>query len=646
MSTLHRWTASSGPLALAILALLPLLGGHAQGAMADSAAVKRSSSAIALTSGGAMLLVVNPDSNSLTLVNTADHSVITEIPVGVDPRTVAVDDAGTRAYVANRGGDSVSVIDLATREAIAEVQTGDRPYGAVVNPAGDRVYVAEQGSDRVRILDAASLDTISRIAVADRPSGLAISDDGRTLLVTHLLANTVTVLTLQPHEIYLPAVMAGAPSSPSPGRQAPGAVPGAGGQRGEVIPASSIALWPDSNLLQAIVLAPDGRRAYVPHTRSNTTNSALTFDTTVFPLVSQIDLVTRQHLLGQQFDLGVLDPPGVGLPFDAAITPDGHELWVVNGASNDLSVVNLATRKLAAHIEVGDNPRGIVLSPDGSTAYVNNTLSGTVSVINTAAYAVTSVITTTKIPLPPLFLNGKRLFHSSNDPRISLNQWISCNTCHFEGEQDGRTWSFGFAGKRNTTSLAGMIGTYPLRWSGEWDESADSEFANRKENFGSGLVPILNCSLSPPDCVNQPPNQGHSYDLDSLAAFIDSLPIPLSPAHAHGEPLSAAEQRGRAIFNDPALNCATCHPAPLYTDKQLHDVGTAGPDEKIGPAYDTPSLRGLYDSAPYFHDGSAATLYAALARATPNSEHDVRGLLSEAQIADLVAFLSALPYEE
>jgi YVTN family beta-propeller protein len=112
MSTLHRWTASSGPLALAILALLPLLGGHAQGAMADSAAVKRSSSAIALTSGGAMLLVVNPDSNSLTLVNTADHSVITEIPVGVDPRTVAVDDAGTRAYVANRGGDSVSVIDL------------------------------------------------------------------------------------------------------------------------------------------------------------------------------------------------------------------------------------------------------------------------------------------------------------------------------------------------------------------------------------------------------------------------------------------------------------------------------------------------------------------------------------------------------
>jgi YVTN family beta-propeller protein len=641
MPTLHRWTAGSGPLALAILALLPLLGGHAQGATADSAAVKRSSSAIALTSDGAMLLVVNPDSNSLTLVDTADRSVIAEIPVGVDPRTVAVDSAGARAYVANRGGDSVSVIDLAARKAVAEVQTGDRPYGVVVNPAGDRFYVAEQGSDRVRILDAASLETIAQIAVADRPSGLAITDDGRTLIVTHLLANTLTVLTLQPYETYLPVVMAGTMAgfaTPAQRPEHPVLQP--------PIPASSITLWPDSNLLQAIVLAPDGWRAYVPHTRSNTTNSALTFDTTVFPLVSQIDLVTHQHLLGQQFDLGVLDPPGVGLPFDAAITPEGHELWVVNAASNDLSVVNLATRKLAAHIEVGDNPRGIVLSPDGSIAYVNNTLAGTVSLVDTKTYAVTSVITTTNIPLPPLLLNGKRLFHSSNDPRISLNQWISCNTCHFEGEHDGRTWSFGFAGKRSTTSLAGMIETYPLRWSGEWDESADSEFANRKENFGSGLTATMNCSLSPPDCVNQPPNQGHSYDLDSLAAFIDSLPIPLSPGHAHGEPLSAAEQRGRAIFNDPALNCVTCHPAPLYTDKQLHDVGTAGPDEKIAPAYDTPSLRGLYDSAPYFHDGSAATLVEALARATPKGEHDVRGLLTQAQIADLVAFLSALPFEQ
>lgn len=127
-------------------------------------------------------------------------------------------------------------------------------------------------------------------------------------------------------------------------------------------------------------------------------------------MVSLIDLTTQQHLIGQQLDLGTLDPPGVGLPFDAVVTPDGEELWVLNAASNDITVVDLTKRQLVAHIEVGDNPRGIVLSPYGSTAYVNNTLAGTVSVIDTAAYTVTTVITVTDIPLPPVLLNGKWLF--------------------------------------------------------------------------------------------------------------------------------------------------------------------------------------------------------------------------------------------
>jgi len=599
---------------------------------------KRSSSAIAITADGATLLAVNPDSNSLSLIDLGTLVTVTEIPVTVDPRTVAVDDAGLRAYVANRGSDSVSIVDLDAHAVIAEVVVGNRPYGVVVSPEGARLYVSEQGVDQVRVLDTTSYATLAVLPTHDRPSGLAISDDGETLYVTHLLTNIISILDTRLHFVYLPLILKSESSNQSIGIQSP--------VSNLQYPASSVRLWSDSNLVQSILLSPDGRRAYVPHTRSNTTNRALTFDTTVFPLVSLIDLMMRQHLVGQQLDLGTLDPPGVGLPFDAAVTPDGEELWVLNAASNDISVLDLTGNRLAAHIEVGDNPRGIVLSPDGATAYVNNTLAGTVSVIDTAAYSVTSVITVTDIPLPPTLLNGKRLFHTSDDPRLSLAQWISCNTCHFEGEHDGRTWFFGFAGPRNTTSLLGMVETYPLRWSGEWDESADSEFANRKENFGSGLIDgDMNCSLSPPDCVHQSPNQGRSYDLDCLAAFIDSLQVPLSPSHAHGEPLTEAEQRGQILFNNPALGCVDCHPAPLYTDQQMHDVGTATLDERIGPAYDTPTLRGLYDSAPYFHDGSAATLYDAVTYPSPNGEHDVRALLSEAVIQDLVAFVMALPFE-
>jgi len=605
----------------------------------------RSSSAVAMTADGDLLLVVNPDSNTLTLVDAAAGAPLIELPVGTDPRNVTVDDLGGRAYVANRGSATVTVVDLAAREVVGHVVVGQRPYGVVVSPDGERLYVAEQGVDRLAVLDTASMQPVATLAVADRPSGLAVTGDGRTLFVTHLLTNTITVLDAPRHLLYLPLILKAAPSlerdAVSPSTSQPSSVP----MSGLPMLRSSIRLWPDSNLVQSLALSSDGRRAYVPHTRSNTANRALTFDTTVFPLVSLIDVATRQHLVGEQLNLDTLDPPGVGLPFDAAVTPDGGELWVVNAASNDVTVVDLTSGRRAAHVEVGDNPRGVVLSPDGATAYVNNTLAGTVSVIDAAAYTVTTVITVTDIPLPPVLLNGKRLFHTSNDPRLARDQWISCNTCHFEGEHDGRTWFFGFAGLRNTTSLLGMIETYPLRWSGEWDESADSEFANRKENFGAGLIDgEMNCSLSPADCVDHPPNMGRSYDLDCLAAFIDGLSVDLSPHHARGEPLSAAEQRGQVLFNDPELGCATCHPAPLYTDQRMHDVGTAGADERIGPAYDTPTLRGLYDSAPYFHDGSAATLYETITRPSPGNEHDVRALLSEAEMEDLIAFLEALPF--
>lgn len=602
--------------------------------------VKRSSSAIAITGDGQTLLVVNPDSASLSIVDLNEPPAVTEITVGDDPRTVAASDDGTRAYTANRGGSSVSVIDLDTRQVIGDIAVGARPYGIVVSPDGGTLYVAVQGHDRLNVVDTAMLTSTVTIPLPDRPSGLAISDDGHDLYITHLLSKTVTRLALPLPRVYLPFAV-----------QSGGAKQGSFFESWRLVSnrsaqASVIPLFPDSNLVQSIVIAPNGERAYVPHTRSNSSNPALTLDTTVAPLVSAIDLTTGQHMTGQQFNLDILDPPAVGLPFDAAFTPDGAELWVLNAASNDVTVIDLETRQRMTHVEVGDNPRGIVISPAGGAAYVNNTLAGSVSVIDTATYTVTSVIPTTSIPLDPVLLSGKRLFHSSDDPRMGKDQWMSCNTCHFDGENDGQTWLLGFAGPRNTSSLLGMGDTLPLRWSGEWDEAADSEFAIRMDSFGTGLVVgEMHCSLDPPNCINHPPHAGVSAELDALAAYISSLTVPLSPGHIEGQPLSEAAQRGRAHFHDPAVGCAACHPPPLYTDNLIHNVGTVTDDERIGPAFNTPSLRGVYDSAPYFHDGSTATLYEAITRPGSGSEHDVSSRLNEAEIQDLVSFLLTLPYE-
>lgn len=337
----------------------------------------------------------------------------------------------------------------------------------------------------------------------------------------------------------------------------------------------TIPTWPNVAPAPSVIVNGAGTRAYLPQTMANGLGYNTGFDTTVFPKVSVLNLETNSHQASEHISLPETDRP-VGLPWDAALARNDTELWVVNSASNDLSVINISnpthpTR--VANIPVGDNPRGIVLSPDGSRAYVNNTLAGTVSVVDANTYTVTEVITVTTIPLPPALLHGKRLFFSSARPDLAQARWISCNSCHVEGEHDGRTWLLQTLGdvppgeepiiRRNTTGLLGMIETYPLRWSAEWDESADSEFSVRFEQFGTGLI---DGDMHP--TRDGPPNQGRSYDLDCLSLFLDSL---AAPERSHE--LTPAEQRGRAVFESPQTQCAACHPAPLYTDLQLHDVG-------------------------------------------------------------------------
>jgi len=602
---------------------------------------KRSSSAIAITADGATLLVINPDSNSLSLVSLGTLTTVTEVQVGMDPRTVTVDDVGGRAYVANRGSDSVSVVDLMMHQVITEVTVGDRPVGVAASPDGRFIAVAELGDDRVRFLDAASLSALSVVAVADRPHGLAFTPAGHHLLVTHLLSGDVTVLTVQPFTLYLPLILRS--------QTAQHATRFTFHVSRLTFHVSRLPTWPHIAPAPAVLVNGAGTRAYLPQTMAHGQGLNTQFDNTVFPKVSVLNLETEEHQTSEHISLPETDQP-VGLPWDVALACDDTELWVVNAASNDVSVVDISnpTRPArVAHIPVGDNPRGIVISPDGNTAYVNNTLAGTVSVVDTQTYTVTAVITVTDIPLPPVLLRGKRLFHSSARPDLAQASWISCNTCHVEGEHDGRTWLLQYTGAvppgatpvitRNTTGLLGMIETYPLRWSAEWDESADSEFSVRFEQFGTGL--IHDGEMHP---TLGTPNQGRSYDLDCLAAFIDSLTVP-SRMHT----LTLAEQRGKAIFESPATGCATCHPAPLYTDLQAHDVGTADAyGEWFGPLIDTPTLRFLYDSAPYLHDGSAATMRDVLTTANPDDEHGVTSHLTEQEIEDLIAFLLVLPYDE
>ena len=139
--------------------------------------------------------------------------------------------------------------------------------------------------------------------------------------------------------------------------------------------------------------------------------------------------------------------------------------------------------------------------------------------------------------------------------------------------------------------------------------------------------------------------------LDALSAYTNSHGWTLSPHGRNG--LSESARRGRTLFMSNTVGCAQCHQGPYFTDSRpegellVHDVGTGNddPSEKMGPRYDTPSLLGVYRTAPYLHHGKAATLRDVLRKYNRDDRHGKTSDLTDDQLVDLEEFLKALPYE-
>jgi len=583
-----------------------------------------SSGGIALSPGGGTLYVVNPDSNSVSALDTRSNQKIAETPVGQDPRCLAVSPDGNTLYVTNQGSATLSILDARTLTLLGTVAVDAEPYGILAAPGEPVVYVAASANAIVDILRLPGISRrgpplhagrpsappirplLTRIPVKPKPEGLALSADGATLYATHFLSGEISAIDLATQRVV-----------------------------------RSISTGADSNMAQKIAIHPQNGKAYLPHIRSNVSNPALLFDSTIFPVVSVVDLAAGQEIPSQRIDLSI-GANSTNLPFDIAFAPDGEHGYVVNFGSGEMSVVDFARQIRVADVDVGDGPRGIAVSPDGLKAYVWNSLSNDVSVVDLKALQEIARIPVTTSPLPADVQRGKILFFSSRSSRISTQRWMSCGSCHFEGDTDGRTWMFAGSGPRNTPTVRGSAQTMPLHWSADRCQLQDFEFTIRQLQGGTGL--ITNGAPNPPCTAS---NAGLSADLDALAAYTATLQAKPSPV-----PLDAASvARGAAIFARPDTACAACHTRPpLYTDSTeavvpflKHDVGTGtSPLEQNGSAFDTPSLRMLWDTPPYLHDGSAATLMELLTTSNTGNLHGNTSQLSAQELRDLIAFLMSL----
>jgi cytochrome c peroxidase len=211
-----------------------------------------------------------------------------------------------------------------------------------------------------------------------------------------------------------------------------------------------------------------------------------------------------------------------------------------------------------------------------------------------------------------------------NDAAICFQGWQSCASCHDDdGRVDSLNWDLtndGIGNPKDTKSLVFSHRTPPVMSLGV---RATAEIAVR-----AGIHNSLASTLPEPIAAA----------MDEWLKSIEPAP---SPHLANGH-LSEAAQRGERLFKSAEAGCASCHQPELFTDLHSYDVGTANPFDKQDKGFDTPTLRELWRTAPYLHDGSAATVRDVLTTRNPKDEHGKTSHLTPSQIEDLAEYLWSL----
>jgi large repetitive protein len=371
----------------------------------------------------------------------------------------------------------------------------------------------------------------------------------------------------------------------------------------------------------------------------------LDFQNSVRGISSRLDLVAQSEDYA-----GRIDHDNAGFASAAAYHPSGAFVFVALETSRQVAILDAQGRRELFRLEVGRAPQSLTTSVDGRRLFVSNFMDRSVSVFDLAPLldfgdnrlnllSTWSAVGAEK--LAASVLKGKQFFYDARDTRLARDGYLSCASCHNDGGQDGRTWDMtGFGeGLRNTVSLRGRAGSGQgaMHWSGNFDEVQDFEAQIRSFAAGSGLMTDAQFNTG---TRNQPlgdKKAGISADLDAMASYLGSLNAFAPSPNFSGAALSLAAQNGKGLFQD--LNCASCHGGSAFSISSLtpllKDVGTikASSGQRLGAALtglDVPTLRDVWSSAPYLHDGSATTLVDAISahKTMSLTTADLNGLAS------------------
>ena len=227
---------------------------------------------------------------------------------------------------------------------------------------------------------------------------------------------------------------------------------------------------------------------------------------------------------------------------------------------------------------------------------------------------------------------GRKLFY---DGRLSIDNEHSCSSCHQQiggfgtFQHDLSHGVFDSHTLRNAPALFNLAWNTSFHWDGEFSTLIDeaAQPINGHIEMGETYEGIINKIKDDKDYQEKfkkvfgYPFIRPEFILKALAQFSGYLVSADSKYDRYKKgtvPFTAQEDRGYQLFK---AKCATCHTEPLFTDNQFHNIGLPADNflkdygrirvsgnKEDSLKFKTPTLRNVYISSNYMHDGRFNTL--------------------------------------
>jgi YVTN family beta-propeller protein len=555
----------------------------------DRATQRRQPVALALTDDGKQLFVANRKSGSVSIIDPSPRRVISEVPIGRRLSDLAVASRGDYLLTTDEGANELILLRRAGQlfRPVSRVKIGAVPVSVQLAADGSQAYVASLWSRQITVVDLLAGDGRDRslkirqtVNLPFAPRKQLLVENGRKLVVADAFGGKLAVVDVKTAKV----------------------------DKVHSLPAHNIR-----------GLAADGPRLLLAHQILSGLATAnrddvhwgnlITNNLRFLPIADVVEPsadVLRHSFVSYLGEVG----HGAGDPAGLAVSGRGS-LVVSLGGVGEIALGSDEAGATWTRIKSGRRPTAVISSHDGRYAYVADAFGDAISVVDVAAKKLDGEIALGPDPELTASERGERLFY---DARLSHDGWFSCHSCHSDGHTTGllndNLTDGSFGTPKRILSLLGVGDTGPWAWNGSMP-TLDSQIEKSIQSTMQGAKPS-------------------GQQVRDLAAFLKTLP----PPPRLGGQETAAVARGKLVF--AIQHCDSCHVPPTYTSPKTFDVGLA--DEAGNTAFNPPSLRGVGQGGPFFHDGRAVTLEEVLGR----YRHQLKNELASNERRDLLHFLRSL----